>query len=182
MNAVTTKNTAYTRAPIKSAALKLGALTICLTAACQVASQEQPDSNANSKNRTTQTPSLETVVVTAPATKDERVSIESKTPVDTLTHEAIDSVASSDLNDKLTRLVPSYQVQRNTISNGNIFTRTATLRNLSPEHTLILVDGKRRHRSAYVDVTQLGAQAVDVSQIPSIVANDESIKRFMLSI
>lgn len=43
--------------------------------------------------------------------------------------------------------------------------RSCALRSLSPDQTLILVNGKRRHRSAHL--TGRGAQAVDLAQIPS---------------
>ena len=52
-------------------------------------------------------------------------------------------------------------------SDGTIFVRPASLRNLSPDHTLVLVNGKRFHRSAFVDVTARGAQAVNLALLPA---------------
>ncbi len=118
----------------------------------------------------------ESIVVTGTRRTD-RTAADSLAPIDIVSSRALESVPSGDLNDKLARLVPSFAVQRNTIANGNIFFRTATLRNLSADHTLVLVNGKRRHRSAFVDVTQLGAQAADISQIPSIALQRVEVLR-----
>ncbi|OAP30076.1 hypothetical protein A8O16_20425 [Sphingobium sp. 20006FA] len=116
------------------------------------------------------------IIVTGTRRSD-RTAADSLAPIDVVGARALDTVPSADLSDKLARLVPSYQVQRNTIADGNIFFRSATLRNLSPDHTLVLVNGKRRHRSAYIDVTQFGAQAVDVSQIPSVALRQVEVLR-----
>jgi iron complex outermembrane receptor protein len=43
-------------------------------------------------------------------------------------------------------------VRRIPTADGSIFVRPAMLRNLSPYHTLVLIGGKRFHRSAFVDV------------------------------
>jgi iron complex outermembrane receptor protein len=76
------------------------------------------------------------------------------------------TVPSADLNDKVMQTVPSYNVQRMPLADGAIFNRPATLRGLAPDQTLVLVNGKRRHRSAYIDVTAQGAQAVDMAELP----------------
>lgn len=107
----------------------------------------------------------------------DRTIAKSLAPIDVVQSKALETAPSADVNDKLSRLIPSYQVQRNTVADGNIFFRAATLRNLSPDHTLVLVNGKRRHRSAFVDVTQLGAQAVDVAQIPAIALRQVEVLR-----
>lgn len=116
------------------------------------------------------------IIVTGTRRSD-RTAAESLSPIDVIPAKALETVPSSDLNDKLTRLIPSYQVQRNTVADGNIFFRSATLRNLSPDHTLVLVNGKRRHRSAFIDVSQLGAQAVDIAQIPSVALKQVEVLR-----
>ncbi len=63
--------------------------------------------------------------------------------------------------------MPSYNVRRIPTADGSIFVRLASLRNLSPDHTLVLVNGKRFHRSAFVDVTARGAQAVNLALLPA---------------
>ena len=93
-----------------------------------------------------------------------RTQFDTMAPVDVFNREDIGAVESSDLNDVLAQLVPSYVVQRLPMADGQVFVRPATLRGLSPDQTLVLVNGKRFHRSALLGAR--GAQAPDLAQIP----------------
>ena len=86
-------------------------------------------------------------------------------PVDVLSREAIQSSATGQLGENLAQQIPSFVVQRLPTSDGLQFIRPATLRNLSPDQTLVLVNGKRFHRSAFLG--SRGAQGPDLAQIPS---------------
>lgn len=97
--------------------------------------------------------------------RTERTVAESIAPIDLVDPRALAISPSSDLNDKLAASVPSFNVQRMPGGDGAIFMRPASLRNLSPDQTLVLVNGHRRHRGAFVDIAFQGAQAVDLSQI-----------------
>lgn len=108
---------------------------------------------------------LDTVVVTG-SRRSSRTVFDSNVPVDVVSRADLQAIPSGDLNDKLALTIPSFNVQRLPLYDGAIFNRPATLRGLSPDHTLVLINGKRRHRSAYIDVTAQGAQAVDLSEIP----------------
>lgn len=114
----------------------------------------------------TEAESLEQVIVTG-TRRAERTVLESNVPVDVVTADDFGRVSTPDLNGKLQALVPSYSVRRIPTADGSIFVRPATLRNLSPDHTLVLVNGKRAHRSAFVDVTARGAQAVNLALLPA---------------
>lgn len=94
-----------------------------------------------------------------------RTQYESLAPVDVLSDEAIEQSVSDDLADVLAQLIPSFNVQRLPAADGLIFVRPAVLRNLSPDQTLVLVNGKRFHRSALIG--SRGAQGADLNQIPS---------------
>jgi iron complex outermembrane receptor protein len=109
---------------------------------------------------------LEQVVVTG-TRRAARTVLESNVPIDLVSEEDLQKVAAADLNAKLQSLVPSFNVRRIPTADGSIFVRPASLRNLSPDHTLVLVGGKRFHRSAFVDVTARGAQAVNLQVLPS---------------
>lgn len=110
------------------------------------------------------TPS-DTIVVTG--TRDAtRTQFETLAPVDVLSSQAVDNVVSEDLSDTLARLLPSFNVQRLPAADGQAFVRPASLRSLSPDHTLVLVNGKRYHRSALLGGR--GAQAPDLNTIPTI--------------
>ncbi len=72
-----------------------------------------------------------------------RTQFETLAPVDVFTKEDIRSVESTDLKDVLAQLVPSFVVQRLPMADGQVFVRPATLRGLSPDQTLVLVNGRR---------------------------------------
>ncbi|KAF1015227.1 MAG: Vitamin B12 transporter BtuB [Stenotrophomonas maltophilia] len=94
-----------------------------------------------------------------------RTQFDTMAPVDVFTKEDIKSVESTDLKDVLAQLVPSFVVQRLPMADGQVFVRPATLRGLSPDQTLVLVNGRRFHRSALLG--NRGAQAADLAQIPT---------------
>lgn len=93
-----------------------------------------------------------------------RTQFDTMAPIDVFTAEDVRAVESSDLNDILAQLVPSFVVQRLPMNDGLVFVRPATLRALSPDHTLVLVNGRRFHRSALLGAR--GAQSADLAQIP----------------
>ncbi|WP_332877777.1 TonB-dependent receptor plug domain-containing protein [Massilia sp. S19_KUP03_FR1] len=107
---------------------------------------------------------LQSVIVTGTRGSN-RTQFDTMAPVDVFTREDIAAVESSDLNDVLAQLVPSYVVQRLPMADGQVFVRPATLRGLSPDQTLVLVNGRRFHRSALLGAR--GAQAPDLAQIPT---------------
>lgn len=108
------------------------------------------------------------IIVTGTRRADRSV-VESSVPVDVVSSKDLSSVASSNVQDKLAQTVPSFTVQTKPLYGAIMFIRPATLRGLTPDDTLVLVNGKRQHRSAYVNFNILsgGAQGVDLSQIPS---------------
>ncbi len=105
----------------------------------------------------------ETIIVTG-TRSSARTQFDTMAPVDVFSKEEIDATSSSELTDVLTTLAPSFNVQRLPMADGLVFVRPATLRGLSPDHTLVLVNGKRRHRSALLG--SRGTQGPDLAQIP----------------
>ncbi|WBH17863.1 TonB-dependent receptor plug domain-containing protein [Sphingomonas radiodurans] len=94
-----------------------------------------------------------------------RTQYDTLAPVDVLSSSAIQSSVSGDLSDVLAQLLPSFNVQRLPAADGQAFVRPATLRGLSADQTLVLVNGKRYHRSALLGTR--GAQSADLASIPS---------------
>jgi iron complex outermembrane receptor protein len=90
---------------------------------------------------------------------------ESLSPVDVLEQTDLAAPVSDDFSDVLADILPSFFVQRRPLSDGAVFVRPYSLRNLSADHTLILVNGKRRHRSAMLNTG--GSQSADLSKIPT---------------
>lgn len=107
----------------------------------------------------------ETIIVTGTRRSD-RTAFSSPVPIDLITQETLQASVSNELMDKLVQSVPSFNVQRLPMSDGLVFVRTATLRGLSPDQTLLLINSKRRHRSALLGLR--GAQGADLAQLPSL--------------
>lgn len=104
-----------------------------------------------------------TIIVTG--SRNMPSALESMSPIELVPQHEIHSLASDDLIDVLAQLMPSFSAQRLPLSDGSVFVRPSRLRNLSPDHTLVLVNGKRRHKSALLGAN--GAQAPDLAQIPA---------------
>ncbi|NDH42131.1 MAG: TonB-dependent receptor, partial [Gammaproteobacteria bacterium] len=109
---------------------------------------------------------VEEVVVTGLRGKP-RTATDSPVPVDVFNAEAIEGASNPDMDDLMQTLVPSYNVARQPISDGASFIRPATLRGLPSHHTLVLVNGKRRHRASLVQIGGSGTQGPDLATIPS---------------
>ena len=107
----------------------------------------------------------ETIVVTGTRERS-RTQFDTLAPVDVLSADAVRSSVSGDMSDTLAQLLPSFNVQRLPAADGQAFVRPATLRGLSADQTLVLVNGKRYHRSALLGTR--GAQAPDLASIPSL--------------
>ena len=106
-----------------------------------------------------------------------RSAIDSAVPIDTFDAEAIEAVAHTDTVDILQTLVPSYNVGRQPISDGATFIRPAELRGLPSHHTLVLINGKRRHRASLVSIGGSGTQGPDVATIPSTAIQSIEVLR-----
>ncbi|HEY6066544.1 MAG TPA: TonB-dependent receptor, partial [Thermoanaerobaculia bacterium] len=96
---------------------------------------------------------------------------EKAVPVDVFTEEQVESAsASAETAQIIERIAPSFNFPRPTISDGTDSVRPATLRSMGPDQVLVLVNGKRRHTSALVNVNGTigrGAQNVDLNAIPA---------------
>lgn len=108
----------------------------------------------------------EVIIITGTRTEGRSVA-DSPVPVDVLSAGDIESVAFTDTNDILKSLVPSFAINRQPISDGGTFTRPAELRGLPTDKTLVLVNSKRRHRAALVEIGGSGTQGPDIATIPA---------------
>ena len=100
----------------------------------------------------------------------ERTSTEAAVPVDVLTAAEIKQTGRTETAQVLQALAPSFNFPRATISDGTDHTRPATLRGLAPDQVLVLVNGKRRHASALINVNGSigrGSGMVDLNAIPA---------------
>ena len=122
----------------------------------------------------------ETVVVVGSRAAPRSV-IESTVPVDVISTSDLGRQGSRDLVSQLRTVIPSFNINTQPISDAATVVRPANLRNLAPDHTLVLVNGKRRHRAAVI--TWLGngiadgSQGPDISVIPSIAIRQVEVLR-----
>ncbi|SDQ91771.1 TonB-dependent receptor [Pseudoxanthomonas sp. CF125] len=111
---------------------------------------------------------LDTLIVTGTRVSDRTVA-ESTAPIDIITPEVLQSTGTVELATALSRAIPSLNFPRPAINDGTDAMRPAQLRGLSPDHTLVLVNGKRYHPGSLVNVN--GSQGrssspVDLNTIP----------------
>jgi len=124
---------------------------------------------------------LEEVITTGTRSTKPRSAADSPVPVDVLSGEDFTAFGGmADLTDNLKNLVPSYTATPAT-GDGSAFVRPTSLRGTAPDQVLILVNGKRRHRSALVQffapAAGNGAHGVDVGMIPGIAVKRVEVLR-----
>ncbi|MEM7360129.1 MAG: TonB-dependent receptor [Pseudomonadota bacterium] len=105
-------------------------------------------------------------IVTIGSRRQARSAADTIAPVDVIAADDILDQASNDISDLIRTVVPSYQVNTQPISDAATIVRPANLRGLSPDNTLVLLNGKRRHRAAVI--TFLGGGIADGSHGPDI--------------
>jgi len=110
-----------------------------------------------------------------------RTSTDSPVPIDVFSGSELENQGTSDMDDLLRTLIPSYNVGRQAISDAATIVRPANLRGLPPDDSLILINGKRMHRSGVIaegggDLAA-GSQGPDISMIPSIALKQVEVLR-----
>ena len=123
----------------------------------------------------------EEIVVLGSRTTKPRSVVDSPVPVDIISNDELTAIGNTaDLTDSVRTLVPSYTATPAT-GDGSAFVRPTSLRGTAPDQTLVLVNGKRRHRSALVQffapAAGNGAHGVDIGMIPSIAVKRVEVLR-----
>ena len=80
-------------------------------------------------------------------------------PVDQYTSEEITQQGTTETGLILAALSPSINVPHQSVTDANDIVRPFTLRGLSPDHTLVLINGWRRHQTALVNTFPYGSGA-----------------------
>ena len=114
---------------------------------------------------------IEEIVVIG-SRKRGRSAEESTAPIDVISEETFGQVGNSaDITDNLRVNVPSFNASMAS-GDGDTFVRPTSLRGLAPDQTLVMVNGKRRHRAAmiaeFVPSAGKGAQGPNIGMLPSI--------------
>jgi len=122
---------------------------------------------------------IEQIVVTGTRVPD-RSATETAVPVDVVSGETLANVGVTEINQTLSVMLPSFNFPRPGLADGTDTIRPATLRGLSPDQTLVLMNSKRRHASSLVNVNGTigrGAAAVDLNTIPSAIVQSIEVLR-----
>ncbi|MEE9273103.1 MAG: TonB-dependent receptor [Robiginitomaculum sp.] len=111
-------------------------------------------------------------VITTGTRRKARSAADAPAPVDVISAAEFSTNASTDIGDMLRTAVPSYNVNAQPISDAATIIRPANLRGLSPDNTLVLLNGKRRHRGSVISFLgggiSDGSQGVDVGVFPAL--------------
>ena len=110
-----------------------------------------------------------------------RTVTESMVPIDAIPPADFVDQGETDVADLLRTVVPSYNINPQATGDAAKIIRPANLRGLAPDHTLVLVNGKRRHRAAAIlwigNGVSDGAQGPDLSSIPAIALRQAEVLR-----
>ena len=126
-------------------------------------------------------PSVDDEIITIGTRRAQRSAADTPAPVDVISGVEFTRNAANDVQDLLRTSVPSFNINTQPISDAASIVRPANLRGLSPDQTLVLVNGKRRHRGSVISFLgggiSDGAQGVDISAIPSIALKQVEVLR-----
>lgn len=166
-----------------SSALALA--TAALPAAAQQApaqpeqTAEVPAGPANEQGAAGPAVEQNDIVVTGTRTAG-RSRLDSAVPVDVLSATTLRQQGTTELAASLQAVAPSIDFPRSAAVDGTDAIRPATLRGLSPDETLVLVNGVRGHTSALLNINGSvgrGAAAVDLNTIPTVALDRIEVLR-----
>ena len=126
------------------------------------------------------TPQFDEEVVVVGSRAQPRSVVDSTVPIDAIPATDLRQ-GDSNLANQLRVLVPSFHVNPQEDGGMAAVVRPASLRGLAPDHTLVLVNGRRRHRGAVIawqgSGVADGAQGSDISTIPAIALRGIEVLR-----
>ncbi|HKS23459.1 MAG TPA: TonB-dependent receptor [Thermoanaerobaculia bacterium] len=105
---------------------------------------------------------------------------EKAVPVDIIPREQIETAPSSETAQIIEKVAPSLNFPRPSVADGTDSVRPATLRGLGPDQVLVMLNGKRVHASALVNVNNTvgrGSAGADLNTIPAAAIDSVEILR-----
>ncbi len=157
------------RFSLKSA-LAISASTAMLAGAMATPAYAQADSSFSDDE-----------IVTIGTRRQARSAKDVIAPVDVISAKELLNQAPTDIADALRIAVPSFNVNTQPISDAATIVRPASLRGLSPDNTLVLLNGKRRHRASVISFLgggiADGAHGPDISVFPSLALKNVQVLR-----
>jgi len=154
----------------------LGTLSLAAFAAPALAQDAQ---NPPSGSGADTADEANTIIVTGTRATTRTVA-SSPVPVDVISADSLSQSGYTETNRVLAEQVPSFNFPQPSIADGTDVIRPATLRGLNPDQTLVLINGKRRHTSALLNINGSvgrGTAAVDINLIPSIALKRVEVLR-----
>ena len=139
----------------------------------------EPDPDPAPQEQSSADTQLETVVVTGTRVAG-RSATDTAVPIDVVGVEQLERAGSTELNQVLSVALPSFNFPRPGLTDGTDTVRPATLRGLAPDQSLVLVNSKRRHSAALVNVNGTvgrGSTAVDLNTIPMAAVQSIEVLR-----
>lgn len=141
-----------------------------------VTAQEEAESESDSEDES----AMEQMTVIGVRNPDRSVA-ESTAAIQVIGSEDLDMNGSTDLLDQLATQIPAMHVERFPIADAATLIRPLNLRGLPSDATLVLINGKRRHRGAVVALLaggkNAGSQGPDIAAIPSIALDRVEVLR-----
>jgi iron complex outermembrane receptor protein len=98
-----------------------------------------------------------------------RTNIDSPVPIDVISGRELKAFPQTDITQILNYIAPSFSSNRQTVADGTDHMDPASLRGLGPDQVLVLVNGKRQHTSALVNINGTfgrGSVGTDLNSIP----------------
>jgi iron complex outermembrane receptor protein len=147
-------------------------LSFGITSTAALAQESTPDGAAEK--------SIEKIAIVGSRSAPRSVG-DSPVPVDIIGGEELNKNGNSDMLNLISTTVPSLNVHAQPISDAASLIRPINLRGLSSDSTLVLLNGKRRHRSSVISFLgggiNDGAQGPDLSVIPGIAMKQVEVLR-----
>jgi iron complex outermembrane recepter protein len=110
------------------------------------------------------------VLVIGSRSRTVRSSTTTPAPVDVITARELMITGQVEPTQMINFIAPSFNSSRQTIADGTDHIDPATLRGLGPDQVLVLVNGKRRHNTALINVNGTigrGSVGTDMNSIPA---------------
>ncbi len=134
----------------------------------------------NAQETTEQAQDVEKIAVVGTRAAPRSIA-DSSVPIDIIGEEEFANQGSTDMVSMMQTIVPSFNVNDQPINDASTLVRPANLRGMASDHTLVLVNGKRRHRSAVITFLggglSDGAQGPDISVIPAVALKQVEVLR-----
>lgn len=152
---------------LSAVAVTASSTALFVAAAAPAFAQQDTDTQVQAEEEAT---GADAIIVTGTRRTDRTVA-DSTVPVDVISGDELLNNGSTETNKLLNQLVPSFNFPQPSLTDGTDSLRPATLRGLAPDQVLVLINGKRRHQSALVNLNGSvgrGSTAVDLNTIPPL--------------